>query len=362
VRTIHVADVGDGLCIGADAIVGETVQIDSGSQQGGKVAFEGLERTLYRAGPEAVFVLSHFHIDHYNGLVWASLASQRRRRLLPTIREVYYPRMPDFEQAREFLVCLFTMNSRVFGNETGVMECDLLNAISRINQGQSFDYKPVSRGDVIDVGNGALNVLWPPLTMNDEKVLAAVRRALKDFGRAMEEDEITKRLYERVAQAGIFEEYFERPHKRETPIADKDEHVGQGLESKAKLPNAVRTANRALRNAANHMGLALFEDSRFLFLGDVGGSEIKEIVNHLRLRKKQSFYVIITPHHGTRWDESLRQIHCLYSISSVGGKLASKLDRRMGEISEISLATWANGDIILPTFPAGRIGTKFLWW
>jgi hypothetical protein len=362
VRSIHIADVGDGICIGVRTLVGESVQIDCGSQQGGELAFEGLKRTLYGAGGRTVFILSHFHIDHYNGLLYASLSSDHWRKGLPTIREVYYPRIPDFKQRTEFLLCLLTMNSRIFGSETGVMECDFLNAISRINQGQSFDYRPVSQGDVIDVGNGVLDVLWPPLTMNDERVLAAVRRALKDFERAMEEDETTRRLYKRVARAGVFEEYFERHHRREKPITDIKEYVGQGLESRAKLPDTVRIANRSLRNAANHMGLALFEDSRFLFLGDVGGFEIKEIVNHLRSRKKRSFYVIISPHHGTRWDESLRQIHCFYSISSVGGKLVSKLDRRIGEISERSLATWVNGDIVLAMFPGGRIGSKFLWW
>lgn len=360
-ETIHVADVGDGLCVGIRTTAWETVQIDCGSQQGGKVAFDGLKRTLYKAPRRIAFVLTHFHIDHYNGLLYASLPSHHGWGLSPGIKEVYYPRIPDFKRKKEFILYLFTMNLRIFGSETGVMEYDLLKAITRINNGERPVCRPVSRGDVIETGGAALDVLWPPIAIDDRRALSAVRRALEDFERAMEEDEITRQLYERVARAEVPEEYSGKRWSSEEPIPWANANVEGRLESRGKLPDVVRRANRSLRQAANHMGLALFEDSRFLFLGDLDSFEISEIADHLHSRRRRNFYVVITPHHGTRWDESLREIDCFYSVSSVGSRLCSKLDPRIREISEKSLATWVNGDIILSMFLTDRIWSKLLW-
>ena len=360
-RSICIADVGDGLCMGVNTLAGKIIQIDCGSQQGSKVAFEGFKRVGYGICGESVFVLSHFHIDHYNGLLYASLAGGHRLRCPTVIKEVYYPRIPDFERSNDFLLYLLAMNLRVFGNETGVMECDFLKAVSRINRGQRFRFRPVSRGDVINTGGANLHVLWPPVTLDHRKALSAVRRALEDFEKALEEDEITRRLYERVEQAGVPEQYsggdgtYGKLSALEIPCADQ-------LESRGKLPTIVRKANRSLKNAANHMGLALFEDSQLLFLGDLGGFEVREIVKHSRSQRRRSFYIMITPHHGTQWEESLRGIRCFYSVSSVGPRLCSKLDPRFRQISEVSLATLANGDIVLPTFVTRRILSGLLWW
>lgn len=361
-RSIHIADVGDGLCIGVRIVSGETVQIDCGSQQGGKAAFKGLKRTLYKAGGGNVFVLSHFHIDHYNGLLHACFAKTHQWRRFPAIREAYYPRIPDFDRKKEFVLCLFAMNLRVFGSETGVMEYDFLRAISRMNGGQRFKYRPLCQGDIIDVGGTVLEALWPPKVMEDDRALSAVRRALEDFKRAMEEDEKTRYLYERVADAGVSEEYLE-DHEGIEKLGEKEDlEISQEPEWRSELPEVVTKANESLRKAANHMGLALFEDNRLLFLGDLEDFEIREVVHSLDLRGRRRFYVLITPHHGTHWDESLKGIQCLYSVSSVGRRLCSRTDPRFKKISEIPLATWMNGDIMLPAFQTGGIWPRSGWW
>ncbi|MBT9168902.1 MAG: hypothetical protein DDT19_02253 [Syntrophomonadaceae bacterium] len=107
-RAVRVSDVGDGLCVSVGSLFGDTLQIDCGSQQGSSVAAHGLIKTFdYFHGPD-VFILSHFHIDHYNGLLYASV---HRPPYTPwQIREVYFPRIPDFPEKEKFMNFLFAMN------------------------------------------------------------------------------------------------------------------------------------------------------------------------------------------------------------------------------------------------------------
>jgi len=70
-RSVYVADVGSGLCISVRTIFGKRVQIDCGDDGKGSKAFVKF-RKLNRHLPD-VFILSHFHCDHYNGLLYAKM-------------------------------------------------------------------------------------------------------------------------------------------------------------------------------------------------------------------------------------------------------------------------------------------------
>ena len=202
-KQTYVADVGDGLCIVIYTIFGKTFQIDCGSQEGSNIALNGFDRLNSPFGPD-VFCLSHFHEDHYNGLLQASTNPQRFPKL--HIREVYYPRIPEFRERQEFLEALFAMNLRLFGDETGVMAYDLLRTIERIN-GVQFHHRPLSKDDIIDINGSSFQVLWPPEKILD-KTLARMRRALKDFRKALKDDQEMRRLYEHVVEEGLFKEYL----------------------------------------------------------------------------------------------------------------------------------------------------------
>ena len=361
-RGIYVTDVGDGLCMAIQTISGEVVQIDCGGQKV-KLASDGLGRILNCFYSFDVFILSHLHIDHYGGLLDTSINSRRYPPF--RIREVYYPRIPEFREKKEFLRDLFTMNMRVFGSETGVMEYDLLEAISRMNGGISFRYKSLSKGDLININGSIFKVLWPPSVIRDDRTLADVRRALNDFKRALEEDETTSRLYKRVEEEGLFQDYLRQKGEK----SDFPENRGRFTrahsnkeEKRRRLPKAVEKANKSLRKAANHLGLALFEDNRLLFLGDTEKFEIKQIVIDLRSMGRKNFHIFLTPHHGTHWHSSLRQIRCIYSIASNGRKLCSKMKPHFKEISEMSLATFVNGDIVMPNFQMKRFWPILPWF
>jgi len=110
------------------------------------------------------------------------------------------------------------------------------------------------------------------------------------------------------------------------------------------------------------LSLALFEDNRFLFLGDLEKSEIRQIVDELDQKNRRSFYVFIAPHYGTHWDNSLRRIKCAYSIISNGSKLWQRMKPNFKEISEKSLATCVNGDLLIPLYPPIMPWWRTPWW
>jgi ribonuclease BN (tRNA processing enzyme) len=363
-KSMYVSDVGDGLCMAIDTFFGETIQIDCGSSQGRKVALKGLMNLYKRFYSLDVFILSHFHMDHYNGLMFASfnysLPNKRR------INEVYYPKIPNFPEKDKFMTCLFAMNFRSFGSETGIMEYDFLKAISRMNRGNSFKYKPLSKGDVINIGETSFEVLWPPEEIDEKETSDIIQKAINEFNIAIEEDERLKELYERVKSEGLFRRYFEeglQKYSKENDNERENTHVSMNSEYKEKeLPSVVKKANDSLRKAANHLSLALLGGDGLLFLGDLESQEIKKVIGDLIAAGKKKFYTLVTPHHGTHWDNSLKNIKCIYSITSNGRRLCSHIKPDFKGISRKSFATHVNGDIAIPQFLYKRFHRFYPRW
>jgi len=207
------------------------------------------------------------------------------------------------------------------------------------------------------------DVLWPPAKIVHDGALNAIRRAIKDFKKALEEDEITKQLYNRVKGEGVFKEYdvdgeniYEQNFNNIDIETEKiHERLWPGVKRR-ELPDVVKRANESLRKAANHLSLVLLErNNRFLFLGDIENYEIKEIINDLIMEEKKCFYILITPHHGTHWDNVLKEIRCIYSVTSNGNKLYARLKDGFKYISMVSFSTYVNGDIQIPMYPYFKI-------
>jgi ribonuclease BN (tRNA processing enzyme) len=351
---IYVADVGDGLCLGIATVWGRIVHTDCGSQDGAVAAFEGLNRMyggLARGlGPDA-FVLSHFHVDHYNGLLYASA----HRRIDSRIREVYYPRLPEFKRKEDFLCALFAINYRVFGDETGLMEYDFLRAIARMNQ-VPFVHTPVSRGTVVHLRGSRYEVLWPPEVLEEGRTLSTIEKALDAFDQALEEDQNTRRLYDLVREEGTFWAYLGEGTWEREPERTRTDQESRGR-ARGALPFVVKRANESLRRAANHLSLAFFENSALLFLGDTESSEIRQIVRDLRTKHRTDFLTLIPAHHGTHWHKALRQVRCVHLVSSVGRRLCSRCDPNSGRLQTTLLPHGcAATSAYLSTLPADSGG------
>jgi hypothetical protein len=407
-QSIFIADVGDGLCMAIQTGRG-LIHIDCGSQQGGHVAYAAYRKILRWSKGKDIFVLTHFHQDHYNGLLHLA-SSLHRYKYRASIEQVYFPRIPDIiidEKLRsklklvsdlnlgsELARALLSMSMRVFGNKSGVMEFDFLESINQINeQSGNFHYKAVHQGDRIFLGDTRLEVLWPPRKIRNNRIVSILAKAIKDFKRAREQDDLTNRLYEQIVREGTSEKLFSEREPYYTPEKhDKSQKIEKQFRD---LPPAVKKANESLREAANQISLVLKStDSSFLSLGDIEESEIKEVIKQLccyghnysseyqdpmpcsifdgycYLRKPicesdlgyhctekseknyhkihEHFDVILTPHHGTHWDNSLKYLKSNYCISSVGKKLFGQVSKQFEDMpGRMSLTTKSNGNILL---------------
>lgn len=345
---VFVADVGDGLCMAINTPLRKRVQIDWGGEAR-EPSLQAIERIVSNLGTPDVFILSHFHLDHYRGLLYACTNNFIRLQ----VEKVFFPRIPFFPKREIFLRALFTINLLTFGKESGIAEYDFLQCLYNIND-VPFRYKALSKGDHIEIGGIRFKILWPPKEIgytNLPKTYAKIERSLREFCEILEKDEDLKRIWDYVGEEGIFEPYLKAS---EEEVIDRYlDKVRKPLRgkikiSKGKLSSNIQRANRVIKSAANHISLVMVEEDNLLFLGDVDKEEIREIIYCLFLQDKRYFNVIITPHHGTHWDDSLYNLRCLYSITSNGRKNVSKMSPNFKKIAYISLATFSNGDLLVP--------------
>jgi hypothetical protein len=357
--TVYVPDVGDGLAAGIRTLDDTRVQIDCGSQHNAEAA---LHKGLHRIDPGAFF-LSHFHADHYNGLV---LPNHRRPWPLPTIEQAFYPRIPVFRQRETFLRSMLAMAHWLMGDTSGSMAADFLGVLSRINR-TSFTYRSVSMGDTVCIGGSQYEILWPPRSFEDDATLKVIATAITDFDAAAEEDESLRRILQGIGESGEMRPYMaEEGEVGELPgfghhakRRDDQSHPPERTE----FPEPIRKANESLRKAANHLSLAFHEDNKLLFLGDLEEHEIRHVVRALKDKKRDQFFATITPHHGTHWHNDLRRIHTCCTISSVGAGLFRHLSPEYKSMSDMCLITHLNGDVEVPLlFPTWYGPRPWRYW
>ncbi|MBN1998606.1 hypothetical protein JW935_13690 [candidate division KSB1 bacterium] len=340
--SLYLPDIGDGLAAGIRSYSLPKIQIDCGSLQCPQKA---LRKGLLDIQPDWFF-LSHFHLDHYNGIFqWKSV--QHSPPL--SIKHVYFPRLPMFEKNDKFLRCLYAMNNYLLGNYSGSVEADFLVKINRINS-QNFKYRALSAGDVISSGHTDISILWPPRTIVEADILKVIYNAITDFECALEENEDLRRIYDLIGEGGIIWPYInEENEERQTRYEKNNKELFKifRLDYPKRLSKSISKANKSLRHAANHLSLSFYLDKILLFFGDLECYEINKVIQYLVENHLTYFWIIMPPHHGTHWHYSLENIQCYYCASSVGRKLISMVSPKLKKICRSSMATFINGDILV---------------
>jgi hypothetical protein len=197
------------------------------------------------------------------------------------------------------------------------------------------------------------------------------------FRAAAEADRELRQAYEMTTEAQLMEQYLsgvehadrppndDYPRTRDHERDDDQSDVDIPLDSEGERPMvadvhgtyeeiqspAMRRANQALRNVADLFSLAFRCDSHLLFLGDLKSREIHKVVTALKSGPGQTYYnVLISAHHGTRWDRSLRDISVREAVvSSVGGRLRDSVCREYDNLGVPHYLTCRDGHLILPT-------------
>lgn len=340
--SIVVPDIGDGLSGSIYTQTGEKVQLDCGSQQSARIAYgRGMLRDKYRTN---FFILSHFHSDHYNGLFEGVRAGHH----FP-LEEVIMPVIPEFTRRKEVFQCLFAMNMRVLGNDSGSMDYDFLSVINRLSNNPTY-YRRVKQGDEVVLGGTHFQVLWPPSRLTDDDILPSVEKALEKFSQALQQDKILGRIYRALDDEGDLENYLSQEN-----IFGSENIINSEIpslpEEPRDIPDITKEANKALRKVANRLSLAFRIDSQLLFLGDLESREIDKVIGYLEREERLYFSAMLTPHHGTHWGDNMPTLSCDVAVSSVGKKLFKYVKPNYKYIVRRHLITHLQGDVVHPIFP-----------
>ncbi|NMD00212.1 MAG: hypothetical protein GYA62_10885 [Bacteroidales bacterium] len=325
------ADVGHGLSL-ALQFYDFNFHIDCG---GDKNRYKKAYLNLLCNNPK-VFILSHFHSDHYNALVYA------KNKKLPNanIEKLYFPRIPESVKEKEhFLKCLFVMNFITLGDVTGSMELDLINLIQSLSD-RTINFKPVSQGDIIENG---IEILWPPkdILMYGKDVNKEVIKAIEEFETVKENNEFLKEIYKIINVDTYFREWSSE--YRNNYFESKMRYYKE-IDEKTK--KKIKKLNKTFRKVANYFSLAFRLDNDILFMGDLEESDIGIILENIE-KDDNHYRVLITPHHGTHWNDNFYKFQFKYAISSEGSKYFGYLNPRFGKISFCFKCTYLCEDIII---------------
>ena len=359
-RGLLASSVGDGQCLAFLLPNRYSLRVDCGSQQGRQHAWEGLERQIWHYPwlSGASFLLSHFHLDHYGGLLWGRKRIHKGLSKPLDIRKIYYPGIPNIRDTPEDGIALyralFIINAYLFGDGSGSMAHDMTDVVSRISS-VDFSFQPLFAGDVFFEGQSRFDVIWPPRVINSKETAKVVVRALEEYEKACHEIPELRELDEEVRRSGTVERLRESGRDRGLGVAsdrvssesdvDEDGELGE-TETLHAVPSVVKRANKALRDAANHLCVAFYCDTRLLFLGDLEPTGIQDALESMEEPAHRFYDILIAPHHGTHWHDRLLDVRADYVLASVGPKLEHKVDKKLALLGPV-IPTHRSGDVHL---------------
>jgi ribonuclease BN (tRNA processing enzyme) len=316
--------VGDGLCLSIFMPDCTRVQIDCGSQQcsGNKKAFERVN--LFQ--PKHLF-LSHFHEDHYRGIF---LAKDNEL----SIDALYFPKIPTFQDSQKFTLQLIAMNYRMRSWPKDFTELTIIDKLRKANK-QNFCTIPLWCGKKLSIARQAIDVLWPPEHLDDSEIITSIEKAMESFEEAIKSDNELKAVYEKVQEHDCTSSFSH----------DSEVSCFPDRPPSKEIPESTKNANRNMRGAANRLSLCLRIDKEMIFLGDLENREIRIVVNRLKSEEKE-YVTLITPHHGTHWDDSMASLNVRFAVSSLGEKLKHKY--REDKIQSALRLDTLRGDVICP--------------
>lgn len=344
---LHVTDVGDGLCLAAGDWRWGQVQVDCGSQQGSRYAAERwLEASVGAPLQHAIkaLVLSHYHVDHYNGFVWAANSHSRFPRLR-NVTHIYSPGLPDPPVSVPLLRATLAFAAFTLGARSGIMEVDFRSLAQRLAGGRPIRHRRLFAGDLAHMPNGLpISVHWPPRALAPD-TRDQIARAVREFERFIEAPDrrALKDLY------GQARDLVQEDSQDEETIGDREESEPQERQLRELFDwtndGELLGINRTLRAAANHLCIAFSIGSHSLCLGDLDNAALRVVVNDLATRHRVNFRHIVAPHHGTSWDDQLLQLRCRNVCVSVGDRLWPHVVPSLGQLGRNVHFTRLQGDI-----------------
>ena len=285
------------------------------------------------------FLLTHFHKDHYNGILNCQNHNFCWRldnhHSCWHLDNFYHPVMPSFKEDKVFFLCLLAMNIRISKNHP--IQSTILSLVRKLNR-KPLHFIPVAKGDIFVCGNRKYEILWPPRELKEEDILKVIKSAIKDFEKAKEADSTLKDIYRNVSLQ-YSESNINEVNERDVEIDFTEQETSE------EVTEVIQKANTSLRKAANRLSVAFRQDDNILFLGDLEKKEINFVVDDLIKQNNTSYDILISSHHGTHWGNSLKSIHCDICLASIGSTLRSHIAYDYKDISNKFVRTDEWGDI-----------------
>lgn len=292
------------------------------------------------------FMLSHYHLDHYNGI--------GKHKAKFALKNVYLPQIPTIcdpttneEICSKFVTRLLSF--AIYTERKTILEYILKLLYS--SSTKKFKVKFVSKGDTFVYGERGYEVIWPPKQIEENDAIKDVRAAIDAYEKLAQENPLLRQteiisieirnLLIRLGEIDQFQ--VEREELFEHAIYDIEHRwrriIPEFYEfSKEENPldnkQLIKETNDKLRKAANHLSIAFRQEDNILFLGDLEPKELEIICEELDADKQTHYDILIAPHHGTHWDKKMKQLKCDYALASIGHSLVHNIKQE--ELSTIS--------------------------
>ena len=272
-----------------------------------------------------IFILSHYHKDHYEGLL--QLKKERLKKL--RIEQLYYPVLPEISDEKALIQKLLVF-SFCLGDDSGCPEVDLVKLIQELNgDGIKLNYTPVAKGRNIKIGSSKYEVIWPPEKISPENNKSIFSK-IKKIRDEINSNPVLKSLWNEVNKLKFtgndyhsFSIDFERVSK---PINDINKTFSTEIND-ATFKKVKDSIVSKICKVTNSLSICLYKKNEFLSFGDLESDDIKECTSQLTYDKNSAYIPVkyfITAHHGTHYHEFCQYIKADYVISSNGSRMKNQ--------------------------------------
>lgn len=310
------ADVQDGLCSSFE-VDSKFYQIDCGSKESGNIAYDKMKYVTLKSSREANFILSHFHYDHYNGLVSENATKDKVKF---SIKDAYFPGIPKIvglssKERNDLLFSFLVLGAFYAYQKTGITNLDFVEMMKNVSR-SSFCTTPLYENCVIKIDNNhTLKVLWPPYKLENKNLLKSIKKALLYFREALEKYPALRKISEELSKKKNYIDLDEVIEVNNKEFGSYDKKDSDYI-PKQKGDSLIKKADKALKNVANRLSLAFEvaenEKKEILFMGDLEKFEINETMKKISIDYKNDrndkYSVFIAPHHGTHWSKELSRL------------------------------------------------------
>lgn len=312
------------------------------------------------------FLLTHFHLDHYDGFRVGFNIYNRKY----SFDNFYYQKLPRIDDSlidcesntvhnnddnkgisliEKKLAFLIVFNNILSSYiESSNINRDILDVFNifdyvendNINSTCNYKFVPVGKGNNIELGEERFNVIWSPESLDNKEIkeindtyneLSNINNCISkefdefcesivDYQNKKEADdknniESIKTNHSKIDLLMSAKSYF-KELESENLESQRKENLLQFLKNNTKVVEKIKKKTTSI---ANDLSVCI-ANSELLSLGDLN-KNINKCINGYKKKIRTNFIdvkYLITAHHGTHWDKSCQNIKADYVISSNG--------------------------------------------